>query len=85
MTQPTTEDLAADVAALRAEVQRLRAELEHRSGRGMVIPRAVTAPVASEVTRSLLYVTEGAAGVADRVFVVVKDVADVYSAFQVVP
>ena len=79
------DELLRRIDFLRREVELLKASRADAQGRGMVLPRAIIAPALSEVTRGLLYRTEGAAGVADSVFVVVKDAADAYVAFQVLP
>ncbi len=78
-----TDDIRRRLDAIDREVQRLKAANVEASGRGMVLPRAVTAPTASEVTRGLIYVTEGGAGVADVVNVILKSAADTYSAVTI--
>ena len=79
----TTDALQHRIEALEREVQALRAAAENRNGRALVLPRAVTAPTASEVTRGLVYVTFGAAGVADTVSVILKSAGDTYSAVTI--
>lgn len=80
---PTSGELAQRLEALEREVQQLRAAAAHADGGRLIIPRAVTTPTASKITRDVLYVAEGASGVADVVKVILKGAADGYSAVTV--
>lgn len=75
------EAALARIAVLEREVQQLR-EATIPGGR-LIVPRAVTTPPPSEITRGVLYVAQGAPGAADVVRVVLKAAADTYSAITV--
>lgn len=77
--QPDDRSLERRVADLERLLATVTNELRQTQTRqSLAIPRSVIAPTASEVTRGRIFLTEGAAGVADTVKIVVKDAADAY-------
>lgn len=74
------------IAALEETVRRLESRVSEFTGsEAQRVPRAVEAPSVSQATRRRTYVTEGAAGVADTVNIVLKNAADAYVVVQIAP